>query len=258
MLIRSLLALTLFTAPLVGAAAPELSSADVETVLERFVDDYANDPMAVSLTFGIEIDGERWHVVSQPEATEGPRATLHEGFPDSPLIYFKASADVLSKIDSGEWSGLTAMAAETSDQLTPLDVLPANGYERPADYDAMLRPLIFHFWTRGRPETVRLGMENTRVVHGAPGTVMYYDAGFRSAVYHVPAGLGREQSPTITVPFPRVLVVLSGAMTGTVGEDPFSIPQGNMVFVPPNVPAQLWNDGDEPLALMFLMFGEGA
>ncbi|MEM9300794.1 MAG: hypothetical protein AAGE01_01705 [Pseudomonadota bacterium] len=230
----------------------------VEEALERFVADYASDPMALDITFGIDVDGDRWHVRSAQTGDAPRTVSLEAGFPDTPMIYFKTTADVLGRIDAGELSGLTAMAAETSDQLTPLDVFPVNGYERGDDYDAMLRPLIFHFWTRGLPETVPLGMANTRVVHGAPGTVMYYDANFRSAVYHVPPRLGRDMAPTITVPFPRVLVVLAGEMSGTVGPNPFSIPRGTMVFVPPNVPATLWNDQDEPLELMFLMFGDGA
>lgn len=237
-----------------GAAQAE----PIEDSLQRFVEDYARDPMAVSVTFGIEVDGKRWHVASQRRAGGGAAVTLKSGFPEMPIFYFTTDAATLDKIDSGALSGLTAMAAATSDQATPLDIQYANGYERPAGYDALVRPLIFHFWTRGRPEVVPLDASRSRVVHGAPGTVMYYAKDFRSAVYHIPPGLSRESSPTLTVPFPRVLVTLQGVMTGTVSGQAFIAPAEHMVLIPPGAPAQLWNDSDAPLKIMFLMFGEGA
>jgi mannose-6-phosphate isomerase-like protein (cupin superfamily) len=224
----------------------------------RFVDDYANDPMAASITFGLEVDGKRWHVTSEAGEAGTTNVTLHSGFPEMPIFYYTTSAETLGQIDAGMLSGLTAMGAATSDQVTPLDVLFTDGYIRPADYDAVFRTLTFHFWNRGNPETAPLAIQHSRVVHGAPAVVMYYDKDFRSAVYHVPAGLGRDMAPTMAVPFPRVLVVMSGTMTGTVGDDEFAISKGNLVFLPPDIPAQLWNDGDETLEFMFLMFGDGA
>ncbi len=248
---------------LVSAASMSLSTMAVatettETILQRFVDDYAHDPMATSISFGIEVDGQRWHVVSESGNGGSAAVELHAGFPDSPLFYFTTSKDTLTQIDQAVLSGLTAMGAETSDQVTPLDVAYANGYEKPADYDGMLRPLIFHFWTRGLPEVAPLSIEHSRVVHGAPATVMYYDKDFRSAVYHIPPRLGRDMAPTMTIPFPRLLVVMDGTMTGTVGDNAFTLPKGNLIYLPPGIPAQLWNDGDEPLQFMFLMFGDGA
>jgi len=240
----------------VALNGPARALADpIEDRIAGFVRDYGQDPMAATLTFGVEVDGRRWHVVSDP-AHGAPQ--LRQGFPDQPIFYFTTSADMLEQIDNGELSGLTAMAAATSQDITPLDIAFTPGFEQPADYDAIIRPLIFHFWTRGFPETVPLLSANTRIVHGAPGVVMYYAKDFRSAIYHVPVGIGREQSPTMAVPFPRLLVTLSGTMTGTVSGRPFTLPAGHMVMVPPNAPAQIWNDETEQLSLMFLMFGEGA
>lgn len=250
-----LLVATALLMPAAAASESDLIAPTTAELLQRFVEDYAQDPMQSSLVFGLEVDGRRWHVISDASRQH---VELRDGFPDQPLFYFTLSRELLERIDQGRISGLTAMAAETSEQVTPLDVLPANGFERPDDYDAVLRPLIFHFWTRGRPETVPLGREHSRVVHGAPGTVMYYADGFRSAVYNVPPNVGPDAAPTMTVPFPRILVVLQGTMNGIVGGEAFSIGSGEMVFLPPGVPAQVWNERDELLQMMFLMFGEGA
>ncbi len=227
-------------------------------ILERYVEDYALDPNAVHISFGIEVDQQRWHVVSERQTDDSFEVHLADGFPDTPLFYYTMSRDVLDLIDQGKMSALTAMGAATSAQKTPLDVGFTQGYERPADYDAVFRTLSFHFWTRGLPEIVPLGATHAKAVHGAPAVVMYYDRDFRSAVYHIPPKLGQDMAPTLVVPFPRLLVVLEGEMTGMVSDDAFSIPKGHMLFIPPNAPAQVWNDQDAPLQFMFLMFGDGA
>ncbi|MEM7613242.1 MAG: hypothetical protein AAF270_16275 [Pseudomonadota bacterium] len=237
------------------ASAPAIANESTADMLSLFVDDYAADPMQQTIVFGIEVDGKRWHVRSDAATNE---VVLLNGFPDSPVFYFKADTETLEKIHNGMLTGITAMAAATSADLTPLDVLFMDGYEKPRNYDAQLRPLIFHFWTRGYPEVVPFGMQYARIVHGAPGNAMYYAKDFRSAIYHVPPKLGADQAPTMTVPFPRVLVVLAGTMTGTVSGVDFVAPKGHYLFIPPNQPAHVWNDGDTQLDMMFLMFGDGA
>lgn len=227
-------------------------------ILERFVADYERDPLAQDITFGVEIDGLRWRVVSQAEA--GVRSVaLEDGFGDEPILYFKASRETLNLIDKGVWNGLTAMGAATSGDVTPLDIMTTQGYERGPNYDATIRPLIFHFWTRGAPEMVRFDEINTRVVHGAPATALYYDRDFRSAVYHVPAGLGRDQAPTLSVPFKRMILIISGAGEGVMEDEPFAMKAGDMVIAPPDIPVTFWNASDEEtLSFVWIMWGQGA
>ena len=230
----------------------------IEPILERFVADYERDPLAQNITFGIEIDGMRWSVVSQTKGGERS-VELKDGFGDEPMLYFTASRETLNLIDKGVWNGLTAMGAATSADVTPLDILTTQGYEKGPNYDATIRPLIFHFWTRGTPEVVRFDEINTRVVHGAPATALYYDRDFRSAVYHVPAGLGRDQAPTLSVPFKRMVLIISGAGEGVIGEEAFTMKAGDMVIAPPNIPVTFWNASDkETLSFVWIMWGQGA
>ncbi len=239
-------------------AFPAFAEDDTETILQRFASDYADDPMAQSEVFGIEVGDGRWHVAAQV-SDEGIRdVVLRAGFPETPTFYFKTNAETLSMIDRGELSPLTAMGAESSDQLTPLDVLFMEGFEKSADYDERVRPLIFHFWTRGAPEIVTFAADKTRIVHGAPVVALYYYDDFRSAWYLIPPGIGEDQAPTIAVPFPRLLIVTDGTMNGHVDGNPFTLTKGQTVFVPPNVPAKGWNGGDANVEFIFLMFGEGA
>lgn len=235
--------------------APDVT---IAATLDRFVEDYSADPMARPITFGIEVDGFRWRVTVE-EHDETIRAEMHEGFGDEELFYFSAGRETLNLLDQGIWNGLTAMGAATSADETPLDVLATENYVRPDDYDAVLRRLIFHFWTRGMPETVRFGPPHARVVHGAPAAALYYDEDFRSAVYHVPAGLGREQAPTLAVPFPRMVIIIAGSAEGEIDGEPFTAAQGEMMFAPPNLPVTFWNASNEDtLSFVWLMWGDGA
>lgn len=230
----------------------------IEPILDRFVSDYGSDPMAIDITFGIELDGMRWRVQSK-DTEDGRKVALIDGFGDEDLFYFQLDREALNLLDQGVWNGLTAMGAATSQDKTPLDILYTDGFERSAEHETTTRRLIFHFWTRGFPETVPFASSNSRVVHGAPATALYYDQDFRSAVYHIPAGLGREQAPTLTVPFPRMVIIISGAAEGDIAGQPFEASAGEMLFAPPNLPVTFWNASQEDgLSFVWLMWGQGA
>lgn len=220
--------------------------------LERFVADYAKDPMAEPVRFGLEVDGIRFHV----EPVDGG-FELRDGFGGHELFYFTMNRETLNLLDQGVWNGLTAMGAATSADITPLDLLQTEGFEEPENYTGMTRRLIGHFWTRGLPEVTNFGLANARVVHGAPATALYYDAGIRSAVYEVPAGLGKEQAPRMAVPFPRMVIIIKGSAEGEMAGNAFSAREGQMLFSPPNIPVQFWNASDsENLQFVWLMWGE--
>ena len=228
------------------------ASATHRATLERFVADYSLDPMAEPIRFGLEVDGYRFHV----EPVDGG-FELRDGFGGHELFYFTLDRETLYLLDQGVWNGLTAMAAATSADVTPLDLLKTDGYVEPDDYLGKTRRLIDHFWTRGLPEVTNFGMAHARVVHGAPATALYYDAGLRSAVYEIPAGVGREQAPTIQVPFPRMIIIISGKSEGEMDGNQFTAEAGQMLFSPPNIPVTFWNASNtEGLSLVWLMWGE--
>lgn len=259
----------LFTSLLLACVAPLPSAATaenrepaaittLEATLERFAADYAGDPMAEDLRFGIEVDGHRWTVTSDSASGER-QVELVRGFGSEPLFYFKTDRETLNLIDQGVWSAGTAMGAATSADRTPLDVLYTEGYIRDANHEGRFRRLLFHFWTKGFPEVVPTGVQHARVVHGAPAALLYYDDNLRSAVYHIPAGLGRDQAPTLAVPFPRMIVVTAGSAEGDAGGKPFVAKQGEMVFMAPGIPVTFWNARqDEALSFVWLMWGDGA
>ncbi|GAB5534845.1 MAG: hypothetical protein Rubg2KO_10940 [Rubricoccaceae bacterium] len=236
-------------------------STTTRAILERYASDYANDPMAQTVTFGIDVDGERWHVISERDADGEHRVQFRDGLPDEPTFYFTLTRETLDKLNSGDLGGITASGASTSADKTPLDSEDMDGFERPdwAEWDPIIRPLIFHFWTRGTPEIIPFGIQHSRIIHGAPATGLYYFKDFRSAVYHIPPGIPDDVAPTMTVAYPRLLVILEGSMKGHVGGNEFTAKAGEMVMLPSNVPAWFNNDqADTVLSLVWLMFGDGA
>ena len=102
-----------------------------QKILNSFVEDYKNDPMALTVSFGIKIDEEWWHVTVQRNQEAytytkkytfhrfGPnQVTLHKGKPKQATWYFKiADKYVLNKINTGKWNAGTA-----SMKTTPKDV----------------------------------------------------------------------------------------------------------------------------------------
>ncbi|MEM1132083.1 MAG: hypothetical protein AAGH53_04035 [Pseudomonadota bacterium] len=255
-----LIALSLLTtaSPVVAQSINPPERMVVENILQRFVEDYNEDPMAIDATFGIEVGEDRWHVVSTTSA-DGRDTRLIDGFGSTEMMYYTLNRETLHLLDRKVWNGLTAMAAATSADVTPLSVLYTADYKKPDNYDQFFRRVTFHFWNRGYPEVTRYGPENSRVAHGAPATVLYYDGGFRSAVYHVPAGLGPEQAPTLAAPFPRMIIVLSGLVEGEMGGKAFSAKPGEMFLTPPNIPAKFWNaSNDETLSFVWVAWGDGA
>lgn len=263
-MLNSILRVALMTcAPLANdvALAQNINPSEkvvVESILERFVSDYDQDPMAIDATFGIEVGDNRWRVASR--VIEGEReTTLEDGFGATEMMYYTMDRETLHLIDRKVWTGLTAMAAATSADETPLRVEFTGEYEQPENYDEIFRRVTFHFWNRGFPEITRFGPENSRITHGAPATVLYYDKAFRSAVYHVPAGLGKEQAPTLAAHFPRMIIVLSGLVEGEMGDEVFAAKPGEMFLTPPNIPVTFWNGSqNETLSFVWVAWGEGA
>ncbi len=230
----------------------------IEATLERFVANYRIDPSAVDTKFGIEVDSHRWRVISRKNG-DRRTVTLERDFGDDTFFYFKTDRETLNLIDQGIWSALTGMGSENAAGETPMDILFTEGYEKPADYEATSRRLLFHFWTKGFPEIVPYRTQNSRVVHGAPASVLYYDKNFRSAAYHVPAGLGREQAPITAAPFPRMVIVISGTAEGESEGNKFTAEAGEMFFMAPDVSNHFWNASDEEvLSFIWVMWGDGA
>jgi len=239
----------------------------VEQMIADFVADYRSDATARPVTFGIEVRDAtpaRWHVVVWPG--EGGAATrpvdFAEGFPGEPVAYFTTDLETLERIHSGELSSLTAMGKGLSSDFAPLDLELQPGFRADPQLMEHLVELSFHFWTRGFPERVRFGdLAHTRPLHGAHGTLFYYQEGFRSGFFHIQPGEHvNETEVSQTNPFPTLFVVTAGRVEARIGDTVCELVGGEAIYIGPGVRHEFWIDeqAGEGAEGVLLMFGEGA
>lgn len=248
-------------AMIVGGTTTAVAEGSVEKILERFAADYRHDPMLTAdVTFGVEVDGEMWHVVARA-ATEAAEAKvdLGAGAPAEPTFYYSLDRATLGKLDRGELNPGTAMVKAFSTDPSPMEVEEMEGFAQEEGFLETLLRTTFHFWVRGFPEVVPFGPEHTRFTHGADAVVLYYQPGFRSGWFRIEPGQHANEDPrSQTNPFPSLFVVTRGKGTARIGGEEIDLHEGQSLFIPPEVTHEFWNDGDEPWEGVLLMFGDGA
>lgn len=239
-----------------------------EQILDRYVADFRHDQAAAEpITFGVRVSGEGggdWHVVvggKKSSDGKGYDVTLHKGFPADPCVYYTVDVKTLRDLDAGKLNALTAMAKAFSSDVTPMDIELVDGFSPPsADFFTMkFVPLTFHFWTRGTPEIVPFGSSMTRPVHGGHASILFYQKGLRSAWVEVRKGDHVNADPRMQAnPFPSMLIGISGRCEAKIDGETVVLEAGHMLFIPPNVKHEFWNEHDEPAQAILLMFGDGA
>lgn len=239
-------------------AAGEAAAADQAlSILNAYAADYAEDPtLKEAVSFGVRVGDEFYTVDVAPH---GP-AKASKGAPQSPTFYFTIeSEEYLKKIERGEFAALTLMGKAFESDVTPMDFAAMDGFEPPEDFGEKLLPLIFHFWTKGKPEIVRTTPEATRFVHGTNLGVLYYQPGFRSAWFNIRPGDHVNENPdSRTNPFPTLVIMARGAATARIDGVDTPFREGEAMLIPAGVSHEFLNDGDSPAFGYIVMFGEGA
>lgn len=237
---------------------------EVETIIASYVEDYTSDRHAAEKRIvGItvpEIDREWTVTVTGKEITDKKwEVLLTEGLPNIPTYVYRAEVSALKAIYSGEMNALTAQAKAFSTDYAPLDVEEINGYQPTEEEDGALNAFSFHFWTKGFPEVIPFRPDATRRAHGGGATIFYYEKGLRTLWYNIsPGERVREDAREQAMPFPMMGVLIKGTAKGIVDGEPITVSEGNTVFVPANVHHKWWNESDENVELILIMFGEGA
>jgi len=246
-----------------SAGPAELRSA--EEILRSYVEDFRSDPAAAQpMAFGIKVGGEGgggWHVLigGKKGANGDYQVDLGKGLPPNPAVFYTLDLTTLRQIDSGAVNALTAMGRARASDPAPMDIGLMDGFEPAPDFFGRFIPFTFHFWTRGFPEIVNFGKEQSREVHGAHMVVFYYQEGLRSAWAQIEKGQHVNEDPKDqSNPFPTMLIGIRGRAVAKVEGKEIQLQAGQMVFVPAGVSHEAWNPYDEPAEVIILMFGEGA
>ncbi len=237
---------------------------EVEQILTSYVEDYKTDRHAAEKrVIGIavpEVDGEWTITVTGQEIGDKKwEVTLSEGLPNLPTYVYRAEVSALRAIYKGEMNALTAQAKAFSTDYAPLDTEEINGFRPSEEEDGALNAFSFHFWTKGFPEVIPFRPTATRRAHGAGVTVFYYEKGLRTGWFNMlPGERVREDAREQAMPFPMMGVMIKGTAKGIVDGAPITISEGNTVFIPANVHHKWWNETEENVELILIMFGEGA
>ncbi len=260
---KSVLLLVVFTgvATLANSQNKKDQYQEAFSIIASYVADFNKDRFAAEpMYFGIQVeDVGDWTVDVTGKKFDQWEVKLMEGKPSTPTFIYKVGFETLKAIHAGELNALTAQGKAFVGDYTPMSVEEMDGYEPSFAEQDLINPFSFHFWTKGFPETIPFKESMTRVAHGSNFIVFYYEKGLRTAWYRIlPGERVRDDAREQAAPFPMMAVTIKGSAEGEVDGERVSISEGNTVFLPANVTHKWWNEKDEAVEIILIMFGEGA
>lgn len=244
---------------MMGASTRAQSDEEIKTILEKFTQDYQNDPSRTEQTFGVEVGKQMWHIVTYDKDDSRKQPIIEKGNPTAPTFYYVTNLETLRLIDEGKLNAMTAGVKAFSTDYAPLDIEVMDGFQPGQEFVAEVLAFTFHFWTRGIPEIIPFGPHYTRTTHGAQAAIFYYDKGLRTGYgYIYPGQHANEHPKSKTNPFPSMMIVTKGKIVARLDGVDHEIEQGNAFFIPAEMSHEVLNPYDEPGEIILLMFGEGA
>lgn len=231
-------------------------------ILKSYAADFEKDPSLDRATsFGVKVGDIMYAIDARPaEGAKPASVTVSKGAPATPTFYFTVEDSTwLARVARGEMNALTSMAKAFESDKAPMDIEVMDGFQPSEDFVGWVVPFTFHFWTKGLPEVVPFSPAMTRETHGANAGVFYYQPGLRSAWVEIKPGQHvNENEKSRTNPFPSMLIITEGETLAIVGGVRRTIKGGEMLFIPPEVSHEFFNESDAPARGFLLMFGDGA
>jgi len=208
--------------------------------------------------FGIEIrgkEGGQWYILIEPEK----KVTVHKGEPQEPTFIFTIDLDTLRKIYNGQLNALTAAGKARASDSAPADIKFMIGAQPTPEIMEEIFHYGFYFFGRGNPEIVYFDEKHSRFVHGGNVVVFYYTQGLRTAWYQIKKGMvvNKEEEDQVN-PFPTIFICTRGQGKAKLGEKTITLKKGIMVFIPAGMSHMFWNEKEEPVEGIIIMFGPGA
>lgn len=233
----------------------------VTQILESYAEDYTSDVMLKKdVHFGVKVGDDFWsvHAVAKKESSEA-KVTVTQGTPKTPTFYFVTDFETLKKIDAGELNALTGSAKAFSSDFAPFDMDVMSGFTPDQNFISTALNVLFHFWTKGKPEVIPFGLDKTRMTHGAQATIFYYQPGFRSAYVAIKKGQhANKDEKSQSNPFPTLFIAIKGSATIIIDGEESTLNEGNAILIPPGVKHEFINPNDDLFEGILLMFGKGA
>lgn len=261
---QKIILLLAFIAPALASKAQQTEQTfeTSEQIIRSYVEDFRTDRFAADTTyFGITVKGiGSWTIHATGKALDqGWEVLMEVGAPKNPTFYYEVEYETLKAIHEGHINALTAQGKAFSSDYAPMDAKNMSGYTPSKAQDDKVNPFSFHFWTRGYPEIIPFGAGMTRRAHGSNFVIFYYEEGLRTAWYRIlPGERVRDDAREQAAPFPMMGVTIKGTIEGEVDGQRITVPEGNTVFIPANVAHKWWNEQDEEVQVVLIMFGNGA
>lgn len=249
-------------AAITAATTAQAENANDLDIIQAYASDFEQDSfLQDAMTFGVKVEGNFYTIDIVP-AIEGvpAKTTARAGAPESPTFFFEIDKrETLAKLHRGDVHALTLAGKATGADFAPLDISAMDGFEPPEWFSEKITRLLFHFWTRGTPEVVPFGRQDTRFVHGVHLGAFYYQPGFRSAWFDMrPGEHANEGEEDSSNPFPSMFIVVEGAVKAHVGDAEITLKAGEMAFVPAGEPHEFINESSKNAKGFLMMFGDGA
>ncbi len=242
-----------------GLHSTAQTDGQIKPILEKFAQDYLNDPSRTEQVFGVEVDKEMWRIYTPGKESSKQQPVVEKGNPGKPTFYYVTNLETLELIDEGKMNAMTAGVKAFSTDYAPLDIDVMEGFQPGEDFVAEVLAFTFHFWTRGVPEIIPFGPHYTRSTHGAQAAIFYYDKGLRTGYGYIHPGQHANEHPkSKTNPFPSMMIVTKGKILARLDGVDHPIEQGNAFFIPAGMSHEVLNPYEEPGEIILLMFGEGA
>lgn len=229
-----------------------------EEMIRDFTDSYKEKIEKKQGIFGIEVKGDgggQWSIEISPEKN----VIVKKGLPKKPTFYFTTDLETLGRIYKGEINAMTAVGRARASDWAPLDFEFMEGAQQTPESIEKFLHYAFHFFVRGIPEIVYYGEKYSRFIHGGNAVVFYYTKGLRSGWYQIKKGMviNKDERDRIN-PFPTLFICTRGEGKAKLDEKTISLKKGMAVYIPAGMPHMFWNEEDEPVEGVIIMFGEGA
>ncbi len=167
------------------------------------------------------------------------------------------SEDTFSKLNSGEWNGMTAAGRSSMSESAPLDFRLPDGAEMDDETLQIMYHFLTHFFSKDYPTITELGRSHSRKVHGGNAAPIAYGNGIRSAYYTIQKG--EQINEDELDPWDQVFTVIGGSGKALVDGKEIELEKNISVHVPPKTEHIVRKDeGEDDLELIWIAYGEKA
>lgn len=260
---------------LTGIALSHAQTETTEKMLQSFVDSYATDHMAHTVTFGIKVGEDWWHVRSQRKQEGyavgkkkqytfhnfGPHTvSLHKGKPNESTWYFHfANKEVLNNIFTKKWTASTASAKSFGSDVVGLNIRDMEGHKSSIQDDALAYEVMEHFWKKDAVEITYFTRDASLPTHGVDHVGLYTMKDKRIGWFSIgPEQAANAERGLDKGQVPNLFIITKGKGRAELGDGVVELEPGMSIFIGPYVKHVIYNPYDQPLEGILVLFGDNS